>query len=226
MISGRGLHPRMMDESFLTTERFSRTCRFNSARSNRLIKAGKIPAVRVCRQWRFRKRDIDAWLETRVRGIAPAQAPARGRARGQRGRPGSWSWTPRPPSAICWPDPGAGGVRRRPRAGWAHRPRAPADDPYSTAHHRLKMRAWTAHPSSAKRGGSRPTCRDHHHRYSNEPAPSRLNLVSRLSTKPFRVPRVLSAASKALGIVCSRQFAVGSSSRALGLQFCRCSGGL
>ncbi len=29
----------------------------------RLIKAGKIPAVRVGRQWRFRKRDIDAWLD-------------------------------------------------------------------------------------------------------------------------------------------------------------------
>ena len=35
----------------------------------RLIKAGKIPAVRVGRQWRFRKRDIDAWLDTqRPRG--------------------------------------------------------------------------------------------------------------------------------------------------------------
>jgi excisionase family DNA binding protein len=30
----------------------------------RLIKAGKIPAVRVGRQWRFRKKDIDAWLES------------------------------------------------------------------------------------------------------------------------------------------------------------------
>ena len=30
----------------------------------RLIKAGKIPAVRVGRQWRFRKRDIDNWLDT------------------------------------------------------------------------------------------------------------------------------------------------------------------
>jgi excisionase family DNA binding protein len=30
----------------------------------RLIKAGKIPAVRVGRQWRFRKRDIDAWLDS------------------------------------------------------------------------------------------------------------------------------------------------------------------
>ena len=29
----------------------------------RLIKAGSIPGMRVGRQWRFRKRDIDAWLE-------------------------------------------------------------------------------------------------------------------------------------------------------------------
>src|SRR5205085_1928785 len=30
----------------------------------RLIKANKIPAVRVGRQWRFRRRDIDAWLDS------------------------------------------------------------------------------------------------------------------------------------------------------------------
>jgi excisionase family DNA binding protein len=42
----------------------------------RLIKAGKIPAVRVGRQWRFRKRDIDAWLDSqRARGVATAVAP-------------------------------------------------------------------------------------------------------------------------------------------------------
>jgi DNA-binding NtrC family response regulator len=29
-----------------------------------LIKAGKIPAVRVGRQWRFRKTDIDGWLDS------------------------------------------------------------------------------------------------------------------------------------------------------------------
>jgi DNA-binding NtrC family response regulator len=41
----------------------------------RLIKAGKIPAVRVGRQWRFRKRDIDAWLDSqRPRGDRPAAA--------------------------------------------------------------------------------------------------------------------------------------------------------
>ena len=43
----------------------------------RLIDAGKLPAVRVGRQWRFRKRDIDAWLDNqRARG-ATAEATAR-----------------------------------------------------------------------------------------------------------------------------------------------------
>jgi CheY-like chemotaxis protein len=55
----------------------------------RLIKAGKIPAVRVGRQWRFRKRDIDGWLDSqRPRGevranpaatAKPSTAPARPR---------------------------------------------------------------------------------------------------------------------------------------------------
>ena len=42
----------------------------------RLIKAGKIPAVRIGRQWRFRKRDIDAWLEQQ-RSTAQSPQPAR-----------------------------------------------------------------------------------------------------------------------------------------------------
>jgi excisionase family DNA binding protein len=42
----------------------------------RLIKAGKIPAVRVGRQWRFRKTDIDAWLESqRPRGAKAGGGP-------------------------------------------------------------------------------------------------------------------------------------------------------
>ena len=42
----------------------------------RLIKAGKIPAVRVGRQWRFRQRDIDAWLDGQGTGAAAPAAPA------------------------------------------------------------------------------------------------------------------------------------------------------
>src|SRR5499427_5982048 len=80
----------MMDETFLTTEEVLEYLQVNLRTVYRLIKAGKIPAVRVGRQWRFRKRDIDAWLETQrprsTRGAAtgaprPAPAPAGGRPR-------------------------------------------------------------------------------------------------------------------------------------------------
>jgi excisionase family DNA binding protein len=70
----------MIDETFLTTEEVLEYLQVNLRTVYRLIKAGKIPAVRVGRQWRFRKRDIDAWLDSqRPRGGArpAAAAPAR-----------------------------------------------------------------------------------------------------------------------------------------------------
>jgi excisionase family DNA binding protein len=78
-----------MDESFLTTEEVLDYLQVNLRTVYRLIKAGKIPAVRVGRQWRFRKRDIDGWLESqRPRTARPstpsgarAAAPAAGRPR-------------------------------------------------------------------------------------------------------------------------------------------------
>ena len=61
----------MIDETFLTTEEVLEYLQVNLRTVYRLIKAGKIPAVRVGRQWRFRKRDIDAWLDSqRPRGAA------------------------------------------------------------------------------------------------------------------------------------------------------------
>jgi excisionase family DNA binding protein len=53
-----------MDETFLTNEEVLSYLQVNLRTVYRLIKAGKIPAVRVGRQWRFRKRDIDAWLDS------------------------------------------------------------------------------------------------------------------------------------------------------------------
>ena len=78
-----------MDEGFLTTEEVLDYLHVNLRTVYRLIKAGKIPAVRVGRQWRFRKRDIDAWLESQrsrgTRGSATATArptaPVAGRPR-------------------------------------------------------------------------------------------------------------------------------------------------
>src|SRR6476469_4260584 len=81
----------MIDETFLTTEEVLEYLQVNLRTVYRLIKAGKIPAVRVGRQWRFRKRDIDAWLDSQgQRGggrtasapvAAPAATPRQGNAR-------------------------------------------------------------------------------------------------------------------------------------------------
>jgi excisionase family DNA binding protein len=77
----------MIDETFLTTEEVLEYLQVNLRTVYRLIKAGKIPAVRVGRQWRFRKRDIDAWLDSqRPRGgsrpaAATAARPATGTTR-------------------------------------------------------------------------------------------------------------------------------------------------
>jgi excisionase family DNA binding protein len=75
----------MIDETFLTTEEVLEYLQVNLRTVYRLIKAGKIPAVRVGRQWRFRKRDIDAWLDSQrpCGGARPApSAPARPAAAG------------------------------------------------------------------------------------------------------------------------------------------------
>ena len=70
----------MIDETFLTTEEVLEYLQVNLRTVYRLIKAGKIPAVRVGRQWRFRKRDIDAWLDSqrgpRAARTAVLAAPA------------------------------------------------------------------------------------------------------------------------------------------------------
>lgn len=74
------------DEVFLTTEEVLEYLQVNLRTVYRLIKAGKIPAVRVGRQWRFRKRDIDAWLDSQKTQQPAAPLPAAVPARQRRAR--------------------------------------------------------------------------------------------------------------------------------------------
>ena len=64
----------MVDEVFLTTEEVLAYLKVNLRTVYRLIKAGKIPAVRVGRQWRFRKTDIDDWLNNQRPSPEPVPA--------------------------------------------------------------------------------------------------------------------------------------------------------
>ena len=67
--------PKPEHEAFLTTDEVLAYLQVNLRTVYRLIDAGQLPAVRVGRQWRFRRTDIDAWLDQRspVAG-APAAA--------------------------------------------------------------------------------------------------------------------------------------------------------
>ena len=53
----------MMDESFLTTEEVLAYLNTTPRTIYRLIRSGELPAMRVGRQWRFRRADLDAWVE-------------------------------------------------------------------------------------------------------------------------------------------------------------------
>ena len=65
----------MKAESFLTTEEVLDYLRVNVRTVYRLIRTGRIPAVRVGCQWRFRKSDLDEWLLSQPSGAATAKRP-------------------------------------------------------------------------------------------------------------------------------------------------------
>src|SRR5688572_7777911 len=71
--------PDMTDDHFLTTEEVLDYLQVNLRTIYRLTKAGKIPAVRVGRQWRFRKEVVDAWLTADRSDEKGAGVPARPR---------------------------------------------------------------------------------------------------------------------------------------------------
>src|SRR5512135_2410834 len=181
----------MMDESFLTTEEVLEYLQVNLRTVYRLIKASKIPAVRVGRQWRFRKRDIDAWLDSqRPRGGSRAAAAA--------------------PAAAPSTRPAAGAARPRALAEYdvdvAPDGRSALERmrmyPYDLLIADLKMPGMdglTVIREAKRYKGDLPVIIITG--FSTESsAIEAVNLgVAGYLTKPFRVPQVLAAAAKALG---------------------------
>jgi excisionase family DNA binding protein len=53
----------MNSKSLLTTDEVLGYLRVTPRTVYRLIRAGELPAVRIGRQWRFRRADIDNWLD-------------------------------------------------------------------------------------------------------------------------------------------------------------------
>ena len=194
----------MIDESFLTTEEVLEYLQVNLRTVYRLIKAGRIPAVRVGRQWRFRKRDIDAWLETqRPRGSRAAQPATRPTAMAGGGRP----------RVLVVDDEATIRDLLSKTLALAEYDVDLAPDG-RTALERLRIIAYDLLITDLKMPGVDGLTVIREARrlkadlpviiitgFSNEAsAIEAVNLgVSGYLTKPFRVPRVLAAASKALG---------------------------
>ena len=62
----RTLKDRAIDRellSFLTTDEVLGYLKVTPRTIYRLIRTGELPAVRIGRQWRFRRGDLDDWLE-------------------------------------------------------------------------------------------------------------------------------------------------------------------
>ncbi len=57
------------ESQFLTTDDVLGYLRINARTVYRLIKSGEIPAVRIGRQWRIRRCDLDSWLDSQRQAV-------------------------------------------------------------------------------------------------------------------------------------------------------------
>src|SRR5215813_11905021 len=198
----------MIDETFLTTEEVLEYLQVNLRTVYRLIKAGKIPAVRVGRQWRFRKRDIDAWLDSqrpRSGGARPAPAAAAAPARPASG-------TARPRVLVVDDEASIRDLLSKTLALAEYDVDVAPDG--RSALERMRMYPYDLLIADLKMPGMDGlTVIREAKRYKNDlpviiitgfstesSAIEAVNLgVAGYLTKPFRVPQVLAAAAKALG---------------------------
>jgi excisionase family DNA binding protein len=199
-----------MDDTFLTTEEVLEYLQVNLRTVYRLIKAGKIPAVRVGRQWRFRKRDIDTWLDTqRPRGAARAASTS---AAAGASTPAARIGNERPRILVVDDESSIRDLLAKTLALADYDVDTAADG--RTALEQLRMHSYDLLIADLKMPGvdGLSVIREAKRLktdmpviiitgYSTETAAiEAVNLgVSSYLTKPFRVPQVLAAAAKAIG---------------------------
>jgi excisionase family DNA binding protein len=59
----KGISGKASTSAFLTTEDVLDCLNVTPRTIYRLIKTGELPAVRIGRQWRFRRADLDDWID-------------------------------------------------------------------------------------------------------------------------------------------------------------------
>jgi excisionase family DNA binding protein len=191
-------HTNMSDDQFLTTEQVLDYLQVNLRTVYRLIKAGRIPAVRVGRQWLFRRSDIDGWLDS-----------SRQMAHGDVGQDSS---DERPRVLVVDDEPAVRDLLAKALAGADYDVDVAVDGASAVEH--LRSRVYDLLITDLRMPGmdglsvirqARRTAPDLPviiiTGYSTEAAAiEAINLgVSGYITKPFRLPRILAATARALG---------------------------
>lgn len=202
----------MIEETFLTTEEVLEYLQVNLRTVYRLIKAGKIPAVRVGRQWRFRKSDIDTWLDSQHSRPARTAAPAAAAPVAEPERRDRETPNARPRILVVDDEPSIRDLLAKTLALAEYEVDVASDG--RTALERIRQGTYDLLIADLKMPGidGLSVIREaKRYRadlpviiitgYSTESAAiEAVNLgVSGYLTKPFRVPQVLAAAAKALG---------------------------
>jgi excisionase family DNA binding protein len=196
-----------MEETFLTTEEVIEYLQVNLRTIYRLIKAGRLPAVRVGRQWRFRKSDLDAWLESqRTTRSGKAATAASGAASTPRATPA------RPRVLVVDDEASIRDMLAKTLSLAEYEVDVAADG--RAAIERLRLMPYDLLITDLRMPGvdGLTVIREARRFYPSLPviiitgysteasAIEAINLgVSGYLTKPFRVPRVLAVAAKALG---------------------------
>ena len=57
------MNSKASKSAFLTTEEVLGCLKVNPRTIYRLIKTGELPAIRIGRQWRFRRADLNEWID-------------------------------------------------------------------------------------------------------------------------------------------------------------------
>jgi excisionase family DNA binding protein len=185
-----------MTDEFLTTAELLDYLQVNLQTVHRLIKSGQIPPVRVGREWLFRKRDIDGWLDA-SRGARPeARNPD----------------SPRPCVLVVDDDPAVRELLSRALTAAGYLVDLAVDG--ASALMRLGEKAYDLMITDLKMPGldGLSVIREARRTspalpvivitgYSTEAAAiEAINLgVAGYLTKPFRLPRILAATARALG---------------------------
>jgi len=64
----------MLDDEFLTVEELAKKLKVNPRTIQRLIERKELPAIRIGKQWRFRRETVTEWLESNTVNKADASA--------------------------------------------------------------------------------------------------------------------------------------------------------